>query len=169
MPGEVTAVVREKLIAAMERVFQGEKHYIEHTAAVLDFAQQIHHVEGGDPVIIEAAAILHDIGIPAAIEKHGSAAGPYQELEGPPIARSILEDAAVPPSVIETVCAIIGAHHSGDLDTREFRVVWDADWLVNFPDIHGNASRDAQAEAIDATFRTDAGKTLAHRLFLEAA
>jgi len=35
------------------------------------------------------ASILHDVGIKAAEEKHGSSAGHFQELEGPEIARKI--------------------------------------------------------------------------------
>ena len=39
---------------------------------------------------LETAAILHDIGIHAAEEKYGSAAGKYQEIEGPAPARALL-------------------------------------------------------------------------------
>ena len=43
--------------------------------------------EGGDPRIVVAAAVLHDIGIQEAERKHGSSGPQGQELEGPPIAR----------------------------------------------------------------------------------
>lgn len=39
--------------------------------------------DGADRDTVRAAAMVHDIGIPDAERKYGSAAGPYQELEGP--------------------------------------------------------------------------------------
>ena len=47
--------------------------------------------------VVRAAAVLHDIGIREAERKHGSSAGKYQEVEGPPIARRILEKLSVDP------------------------------------------------------------------------
>lgn len=40
--------------------------------------------EGVSRMVILAASVLHDIGIPVAKEKYGSAAGHYQEKEVPP-------------------------------------------------------------------------------------
>ena len=41
--------------------------------------------------MVISAAILHDIGIHKAEEKYKSSAGNYQEIEGPPIAKAIME------------------------------------------------------------------------------
>ena len=119
-----------------------------------------------DVGVVIAAAILHDIGIHAAEAKHGSGAGRYQEIEGPPIARAILEKLNVAPATIDAVCAIIAHHHNGQIDTPEFTVIWDADWLVNLPGTYPNADRDELAAAIDKIFRTPTGKAIAQKLFL---
>src|ERR1035437_264125 len=85
---------RGEVIAAMKGVFGDDIRRIEHALRVLGFAEAILAQEPGCPgsrEVVIAAAILHDIGIHQAEVKHGSAAGRYQEIEGPPIARGILE------------------------------------------------------------------------------
>ena len=56
-------VIRDKLIDEMKKVFLGDEKRIDHALAVLNYAEQIQAAEGGDPLIVRAAAILHDIGI----------------------------------------------------------------------------------------------------------
>ena len=60
--------------------------------------------------MVAAAALLHDIGIHAAERKYGSSAGVYQEKEGPPIARKVMEELNFSPGTIEHVCWIVGSH-----------------------------------------------------------
>jgi len=163
----VAAILCDRLLAEMRRVFDGHEEMVEHTLQVLRHADEIRTAEGGDPLVAQAAAILHDIGIPEAIRKHGSAAGPFQEQEGPPIARGILERLGVEAGAIDHICRIVGAHHTGrDIDTPEFRIVWDADWLVNFPSAYGRLDRDAAEGVIEATFRTPTGRRMARRMHL---
>ncbi len=124
----------DQLTAAMKAQFGDDRRRIDHALRVLASAEEIIRTEAGDPRVVFAAAILHDIGIQEAERRHGSAAGTYQELEGPPIARRIMTGLGVDGATIEHVCRIVGSHHSaGDIDTPEFRIVWDADWLVNIP------------------------------------
>ena len=84
--------MKDKLIQKMKDVFGDDQKRINHALAVLKYAEQIHSAEGGDLIVITAAAILHDIGIHQAEQKYGSPAGKYQEIEGPPIAEKILND-----------------------------------------------------------------------------
>ena len=126
--------LRTQLITEMKKVFKEDSKRIEHALAVLDYAEQIRLAQGGDLLIVQAAAILHDIGILEAEEKYSSAAGKYQEIEGPPIARKILAKYGLGTAAIQHICEIIANHHSAkDIDTIEFRIIWDADWLVNIP------------------------------------
>jgi HD superfamily phosphodiesterase len=125
---------------------------------VLGFAEEILKTENADPLVVKAAAILHDIGILEAERKYNSAAGNYQELEGPPIAEKILEQLGLRNEVIEHVCRIIGSHHGAkNIDTPEFRIVWDADWLVNFPEMYPVQSLEAKRELINRIFKTKSG------------
>ena len=60
----------DRLIAEMKNVFGEDRRRIDHALAVLGFAQTILAAEGGDPLIVKAAAILHDIGIQASRAKN---------------------------------------------------------------------------------------------------
>jgi hypothetical protein len=158
--------IADMLIQDLRDVFGDDRRRIEHALAVLKHANDIRSVEGGDPLVIQAAAILHDIGIHEAERKYGSAAGRYQEIEGPPIAEAILRKQGVGNDCITHVCRIIANHHSArDIDTLEFRVLWDADWLVNLPEVlqdQPDAGREAKILRI---FKTNTGREMALRLF----
>jgi endogenous inhibitor of DNA gyrase (YacG/DUF329 family) len=166
--GIQVGAVRERLISDMEEIFGTDKRRIDHAIAVLDYAEQIQAQEGGDPLVVKAAAILHDIGIHEAERKHGSPAGQYQEIEGPPIAKAVLERQGVPADIVEHVCRIIADHHSAkNIDTTEFRIVWDADWIVNLASEFSDASRERLKEIIDKTFKTRKGREIAVETFLK--
>jgi HD superfamily phosphodiesterase len=162
------SILCDKLIAEMKEVFQSDTKRIEHALAVLDYAEQIRAVEGGDPLVVKAAAILHDIGIQEAERKHGSSAGKYQEQEGPVIAELILRNFEIDAEKIEHIVKIIANHHSDkDLDTTEFRVVWDADRIVNLDEEHGDLDKENLGRIVERVFKTDKGIELARLLLFE--
>jgi putative nucleotidyltransferase with HDIG domain len=162
-------VIRDKLIDKMKKVFAGDQKRIDHALAVLNYAERIHAAEGGDPLIVRAAAILHDIGIHEAERKYSSSAGKYQEIEGPPIAREILAEFDLDEEIVEHICKIIANHHSAkDINTLEFRIIWDSDWLVNIPADFPGANREKLKEIIEKTFKTDRGRQMAVELFIES-
>ncbi|MHC4475872.1 MAG: HD domain-containing protein [Planctomycetota bacterium] len=163
-----TRVMRDRLVDEMKRVFAGDRKRIDHALAVLEYAEQIQDVEGADPLVVRAAAILHDIGILEAERKYGSSVGKYQEIEGPPIARQILEKHDVDAEAVDHICRIVGSHHSAaDIDTVEFRCVWDADWLINMPEIFADKSKPELKGGIDSLFKTRKGRELAMALFVD--
>jgi HD superfamily phosphodiesterase len=160
-------VVRERLVSAMKETFGSDERRIAHAMKVLGYAEEILAVEGGSALVVRAAAILHDIGIHEAERKHGSTAGRYQEIEGPPIARRIMEGLGLDEETIEHVCRIVGSHHSaGDIDTLEFRIVWDADWLVNIPDELAGAGKDKLKRTVERVFKTRTGREIGTKLFV---
>ena len=160
-------IMRERLIKEMKDVFGADRKRIGHTLSVLNYAEQILSGEGGDPLVVKAAAILHDIGIHEAQRKHGSSAGKYQEIEGPPIAGEILSKYELDEEIVEHIRKIIANHHSGkEIDTLEFKIVWDADWLVNIPAELPNAGREKMQNLIDKVFKTGRGRQIAVGLFL---
>jgi putative nucleotidyltransferase with HDIG domain len=161
------SIIRDKLIDRMRKVFGHDRKRIEHALAVLNYAEQIQAAEGGDPLVVKAAAILHDIGIQEAERKYNSSAGKYQEIEGPPIAKQILRNYELPDEVIEHICAIIANHHSAkDIDTLEFRCVWDADWLVNIPEEFPDVDKAKLQQIIDKVFKTETGRRIAVQTLL---
>jgi hypothetical protein len=159
--------IKQRLIDEMTATFGDDERRIQHALSVLAYAEQILDSQGGNAVVVTAAAILHDIGIREAERKHGSNAGCYQEIEGPPIARAILNKMGLDIPTVEHICRIIGSHHSArDIDTPEFRIVWDADWLVNIPSEYGDMEKNELAALIDRVFRTGKGIHLAQSTFL---
>lgn len=159
--------LRDAAVREMKQVFGDDERRIRHALAVLDYAQRILQRERGDPLVVMAAAVLHDIGIAQAERKYNSAAGKWQEIEGPPIARGILEKLDVDSAAVGHVCRIIANHHSArDIDTPEFRILWDADWLVNIPEEFPRASRAHLEEIISRVFKTATGNSLARSLLL---
>ena len=83
----------------------GDPKRIQHFIKVHSLARTIGTGEGADDdtlFTLEAAAIVHDIGIHPAEEKHaGRCDGKLQELEGPAPARAMLEGLGFPPSVTD--------------------------------------------------------------------
>ena len=129
-------VLEDGLTRSMMDYFGQDERLIQHALRVTRYAEDmLQHEESADRDVVIAAAILHDIGIPEAERKHGSSAGGYQELEGPPIARELMRQQGLPERMIEEVCQIIAHHHTpGVVDTVNFEVVYRADVKVNLED-----------------------------------
>ncbi len=153
--------------AAMRAYFGSDQRRIDHALRVAGFAEEILKSEKGDRLVVIATAILHDIGIREAERKFASSAGNLQEQEGPPVAREILTGLGLAEAVIDEVCEIIGSHHSpGEVDTDNFRIIWDADWLVNLGDEFDLTDSDKTRGMIAKIFQTVTGKGLAERIYL---
>lgn len=158
----------DRLIADMKSVFGKDQKRIEHALTVLEHSRALLRSEEASPKVVMAAAVLHDIGIKEAEKKHGSAAGAYQEMEGPPIAERIMKEAGLDNETIEHVSHIVGSHHRGnDIDTPEFRIVWDADFLVNLPEEHPDLSGAEIEKKIEKIMRTESGKARAREMFVQ--
>lgn len=114
--------------------------------------------------ILKLAAVLHDIGIHEAERLYGSAAGRYQETEGPPIALRILQQADCSAPVIDRVCTLIGRHHIyTNVDGPDCRILLEADLLVNIGE--EGLSPAAVESARDPDIRTQAGRVLLRTLY----
>ncbi|MHB1346824.1 MAG: HD domain-containing protein [Candidatus Humimicrobiaceae bacterium] len=151
----------------MMEVFDYDNIHINHTYRVLDYAMEIADAEHADLNIVVLSAILHDIGIPACKNKYNSIEGQLQEIEGPPIAKNILESLKLDKELVQEVCGIVGCHHSpGEIETINFKVMWDADWLANLPDVYDVKDKKKLSESIDNTFMTQTGLKKAKELFL---
>jgi hypothetical protein len=165
--GDPPPPLRGALTAAMFEQFGDDTRRINHALAVLTHADALQRIEGGDALVVTATALLHDIGIQEAERIYGSTAPRHQEALGPPIARSIMEGLAIDETTIEHVTRIIGSHHSArDIDTIEFRIIWDADALVNLADEGPPRSPDQWERTIERVFRTGAGRDRARGVFI---
>lgn len=83
------------LMRAMIKYDGGDVPRIQHFVKVHDFARMIGVTEdmGSEQLfILEAAAILHDVGIHAAEAKYGNSHGKHQEELGPAEAKKVLAE-----------------------------------------------------------------------------
>ncbi len=119
----------------IRKYFENDFKRIFHAINVANFSEFICKKEKGDLDIVLCAGYLHDIGIKNAELKYNSNAPKYQEIEGPPVAREILEKEGCDKRIIDEVCNIIAHHHSpGDNETINFMCLYDADLIVNWID-----------------------------------
>jgi HD superfamily phosphodiesterase len=163
-----TKDLKHQIAQEMVSYFAGDMRRIGHAYKVTGYAEKLLEEEGGEYPVVIAAGLLHDIGIHEAEKKYGSTSGQYQEIEGPPIARRILNRLALSVEQIDEICQIIAHHHSpGKINTRNFKILYDADWLVNVQDEYDIQDKDKLANIIARVFLTDSGKALARKIYLQ--
>ncbi len=161
------STTKAALVQAMETYFGQDVKRINHAHKVTEYAEELLKQEGGDYEVIIAAGLLHDIGIHLAEKKYGSTSGKYQEKEGPPIARGILSRLGFPQNRTEEVCEIIAHHHSpGKINTLNFKILYDADWLANLRDEYDIQDKSKLGGIIEKVFLTNSGKVLARKIYL---
>lgn len=151
----------------MTNYYAGDPARIHHFLKVHSFAKWIAEEEGLDQEaleILEAAALVHDIGIKIAEEKYGSDAGPLQEKEGPAAAKQILEESDYAGKLVERVCYLVGHHHTyTDIDSADYQILVESDFLVNL--FEGHEDEKAIEHAYSRIFRTAAGKRMCREVY----
>lgn len=156
------------LLADMITYFNGDVRRINHALKVYTFSTIISEgckVDATVEQIINSAAILHDIGIHEAETKYHSTAGTYQEIEGPTIARNLLEKYGIDEDLVNRICHIIGNHHSYSvIDGIDFQILVEADFLVNI--FEDSMDRESVVKIKEKIFKTDAGIRLLEKMYL---
>lgn len=158
------------LIDAMAAYDAGSPKRIQHFLKVHNFAAVIGLLEGIDEetqFILETAAIVHDIGIRNSLEKYGSDAGKYQEIEGPGEADEMLRSlGGYTETQIERVKYLVSRHHTyTNVDGIDYRILLEADFLVNLYENHNDSAAISAAEK--NIFRTEAGTRILRTMFME--
>jgi len=106
--------------------------------------------------ILEVTAVLHDVGIKVAEQKYNSSAGHYQQLEGPPVAKKILDELGYPDDFVERVMYLIAHHHTyTNIDGMDYQILVEADFLVNADE--DRLSSDAIENFKEKIFKTTTG------------
>jgi putative nucleotidyltransferase with HDIG domain len=174
LPPELLAqrndLLKDRVAIEMKRYFKQDFKRIGHASKVARYAEEIFKEEGGDPAVILSAAYLHDIGIKEAERKYNSTAARYQEKEGPPIARDILERMGANEKLIDEVSDIIAHHHHPRAqETVNFKVLYDADLIVNMEENKKESLMDEKRlnTLIEKSFLTERGGRLARDVFLK--
>lgn len=147
----------------------GDPKRIQHFIKVHSFAKLIGEEEGlaaEDLFILEAAAVVHDIGIKPAEAKYGSCNGKLQEQEGPAPAKAMLESLGFQEEVVERVCYLVAHHHTyKNVRGMDYRILLEADFLVNL--YEDQAPQSAVQSALEQVFRTVSGRQLCETMFGE--
>ena len=146
-----------RLMLAMIRYDRGDAKRIQHFVKVHDFARTIALAEGmetEDRLVLEAAAILHDMGIHEAERRYGNCNGKHQEELGPAEARKVLAGIGeITPQQTERICWLIAHHHTyTDVNTLDHRILLEADFLVN--SFEDNISKEGIVAFREHVFRS---------------
>ncbi len=174
LPAELVAqregMLKDKVAIEMKKTFGKDFKRIGHAMRVARYAEKIAKKENGDLPVVLISAYLHDIGIVEAERKYNSSAPKYQEQEGPPIAKRILEKLGANERLIKEVCDIIGHHHHPKKEeTLNFKCLYDADLLVNLEEVVKKKKPDKKKlkKVIEKRFFTNTGKELAKEILLK--
>ena len=155
--------ILSRLMGEMIKYDSGDVLRIQHLVKVHDFAHIIGIAEGlseEELFVLEAAAILHDVGIHAAEAKYGNCNGKYQEELGPDEARKVLSEVeGFSAEQIERICWLIAHHHTySDVTSKDHRILLEADFLVN--SFEANISNDGIIAFRNNVFRSQSAITL---------
>lgn len=156
-----------RLFLEMIQFYKNDPARIQHFVKVHAFARlmgQEEKLDGETLKTLEAAALVHDIGIKPAEEKYGSCGGKLQEQEGPAAAREMLERLGVEPGRIERVCYLVGHHHTyTEIQGMDYQILVEADFLVNLYEDH--LDKKAVLSVLKKIFKTESGKKICREMF----
>jgi hypothetical protein len=179
LPPELLAgkqnLLKERVAVEMKRYFGQDFRRIGHATRVARYVEEIGKLLTGpaeapadfNPAVAGIAAYLHDIGIKEAELKFQSSSPRYQHQEGPPVAREILGRLGAAVGLIDEVCDIIGHHHApGPEESTNFKILYDADLLVNLEEKQQEepSSPEHLARVVAESFLTEAGARVAARV-----
>ncbi len=175
LPAELMAQKREllkdRVAIEMKHFFKQDFKRIGHATKVARNAEEILRQEKGDPAVVLSAAYLHDIGIKEAEARYQSTEPKYQEELGPPIAGEILTKLGGAPEFVEEVCDIISHHHHPrPEETSNFKIVFDADLIVNLEENQASQKipREKLETMVEKNFLTESGRKLARKILFTA-
>lgn len=156
-----------QLYCEMIGYYGSDPKRIQHFTKVHSYAKLIGELEklkDEELFILEAAALVHDIGIKTAEEKYGSCEGKLQEKEGPTVAEKMLCRLGFSEQVTERVCYLVGHHHTYEaIDGADYQILVEADFLVNF--YEDEVKKEAVQQAYDKIFRTQSGRRICREMF----
>ena len=139
--------------------YRGDPVRIQHFVKVHSFSSCIgknENLPAEDQLILEVAALTHDIGIKPAEEKYGNCSGPLQEKEGPAAAQVLLESIPLSKEAIDRVLYLIAHHHTySGIDGLDYQIL-----------VENQEDKGSIKACLYNIFKTQSGKILLKNMFL---
>lgn len=158
------------LLLEMTAFDEGSAQRIQHFLKVYELCRTIGLCEKLDARTqdtLEAAALVHDIGIRLSLTVYGDDAGPHQEELGPSEAKAMLDRLNYDEEITDRVCWLVGHHHTYEpVDGIDHQILIEADFLVNL--FENNRPSETIRSTYERIFRTETGKLLCRRMFQNA-
>ncbi|MBC2582354.1 HD domain-containing protein [Clostridium sp. DJ247] len=160
----------DSIISKMILYFGKDVRRINHALKVYSLAKNIGAIEGlsgEEKIILDAAAVLHDIGIKESEKKYNTSMGKYQEIEGPAVARELLKEYNLDEKLLERICYLIGNHHTyTKIDGLDFQILVEADFLVNI--FEDNMDKKQITTVKEKYFKTKTGIDYVNSVYLDS-
>jgi len=138
--------VRERLLSVMRERFANDRERLYHTLGVLEWAERLLPFEGGSPIVVKAAVILHDL------EEYSGEHSEQQVLK-------ILSDLGIGENVSMEVCEVISRYHRGEeIESQEFHVFRDAHILSEISEVSDMPPSEQRREPLRRRLRTESAK-----------
>lgn len=158
----------DRILFNMINYFGQDARRVNHALKVYSFSKNIGVLEDLSKdklLVLEAAAILHDIGIKVSEQKYKSSSGKYQEIEGPGVALELLKEFDIEKEALDRICYLIGNHHTySKIDDIDFQILIEADFLVNI--YEDNIEKEQIKSISEKYFKTETGKKYISSLYL---
>ena len=115
-------------------------------------------------IILEVAAITHDIACPLCREKYGNTNGKHQEEEGTTLVTAFLSDFEMTKVQIDRVAFLVGHHHTfTEIDSLDWQILIEADYIANASE--NGYSKENINNFIQRIMKTESGIRLTHAVF----
>lgn len=159
------------IVKAMMEYSEHNLHDITHFLKVWSLAKTIGTLEQLEPdtqLVLETAAIVHDIACPLCRQKYGHTHGPQQELEGQPLTRDFLRAFPLTEAQKQRVEYLVGHHHTlKNIQGSDYQILIEADYLVNAEESHYSVENLRHAR--QSFFKTPSGITLLEAMFVNVS
>lgn len=151
-----------KLLYNALKYEEGHNRRTEHILKVYSLAKLIgeqESISNEDMVILNASAILHDIGIKYCKEKYNNDASlEKQKTETPYIVKKFLVETNYTHSFITKIIDLVKKHHDyNNIDSMLLQILIEADLIINYFETD---NKEKTLKLIKNIFKTKTGKEI---------
>jgi len=151
------AFYRDRLLAAAKKALMPDDALVVKALEVLDLAEELVSVEGGEPKVVIAAALLSEL----------TQVSPSGQEERAASARKILVELGTEAEVVDEVCKLIDDESAGNEPGNvNLQILLDARTMVKLGEKRALLEKSALERLIDSKLTTEAGRRLARKRLL---